>query len=276
MTGYWEELERPGPDSLTLDGKEVRVGSRVRLRPRAGGDVFDLALAGRVAVIEAIEQDLEDRLTLAVVVEDDPGRDLGLARQPGHRFFFEPDEVEPVAGQPNATGAATGPRILVAGIGNVFLGDDGFGVALADRLSRAELPAGVNVVDFGIRGMDLAFAIQDGYDAVVLLDAAPRGQPPGTLYVIEVDPEEEVAPALDTHGLDPVRVIGLVRALGATPPPMFVIGCEPQTRLRPDGEEIVAQLSEPARSALEQGVKITQSLLADLTDIPTNQEVPRT
>ena len=109
MSGYWEELERPGPDSVTIEGQELRAGSRVRLRPRAGGDVFDLALAGRLAVIEAIEQDLDGRLTFAVVVEDDPGHDLGLARQPGHRFFFSLQEVEPVAGPPSATDRSRQP-----------------------------------------------------------------------------------------------------------------------------------------------------------------------
>ena len=93
MSGYWEELERPGPDCVGAPGAELRAGSRVRLVPHAGGDVLDLALAGRTAVIESIEQDLEGSVTLAVVVEDDPGRDLGFARQPGHRFFFSPDEV---------------------------------------------------------------------------------------------------------------------------------------------------------------------------------------
>src|SRR5207248_1064837 len=151
----------------------------------------DAVLAGRTAMIEEIDQDLEGRVTLAVVVEDDPGRDLGFARQPGHRFFFSPEEVEPLAVK-EAEPLTHGPRILVAGIGNVFLGDDGFGVALADRLSRRELPPGVEVVDFGIRGMDLAFAMQEGYDAVVLLDATPRGSSPGTLYVIEVEDEEAV------------------------------------------------------------------------------------
>ena len=177
----WEELERPGPDAVLVDGVEVRRDSRVRLRPRAGGDVFDLALAGRTAVVEGVEADLEGNLLLAVVVEDDPGRDLGVHRQPGHRFFFAPEEVEPLPARVAATAA---PRVLVAGIGNVFLGDDGFGVALAGRLARRTLPPGVEVVDFGIRGMDLAYALPE-YDAAVLLDATPRGQAPGTLYVIE-------------------------------------------------------------------------------------------
>src|SRR3954453_20195596 len=135
VPSYWEGLERPGPDAVTVDGVELRARSRVRLKPRAGGDVFDLGLAGRTAVIEGIEQDLEGNLKLAVAVDDDPGRDLGLRRQPGHRFFFSPDEVEPLAGD-DGTPAVVGRRVLVAGIGNVFLGDDGFGVALADRLAR--------------------------------------------------------------------------------------------------------------------------------------------
>jgi hydrogenase maturation protease len=259
MSGYWEELERPGPDSVSVAGGELRAGSRVRLRPQAGGDIWDLALAGRAAVIEAVEQDIDGRITLAVVVEDDPGRDLGFARQPGHRFFFSPAEVEPL---PSAEVTAQ-TRILVAGVGNVFLGDDGFGVALADRLARRELPAGVDVVDFGIRGMDLAFAMQDGYDAVVLLDATPRGEAPGTLYVIEVDAAEGEM-ALDTHGMDPVKVLGLVRALGGAPPRTLVVGCEPQTRMTGDEEDVLAQLSEPVLASLDQAVKLVESVLAEI------------
>jgi hydrogenase maturation protease len=261
VSGYWEELERPGPDVVAVPGAELRAGSRVRLRPRPGGDVFDVVLAGRTAVIEAIEEDLEGRVTLAVVVEDDPGRDLGMARQPGHRFFFAPEEVE-VLGAAGESGAPK-RRILVAGIGNVFLGDDGFGVALADRLARRALPAGVEVRDFGIRGMDLAFAMQDGYDAVVLLDAIPRGEPPGTLYVIEADTEEGDA-AVDAHGMDPVKVLALVRAFGSVPPRTFVVGCEPQTRMTPDDESLVVQLTEPVRAALAPAVELVESLLSDI------------
>ena len=269
---YWEELERPGPDSVKVAGSELRPGSRVRLAPRKGGDVFDAVLAGRSAVVEGIEQDLDGNVTLAVVVDDDPGRDLGLARQPGHRFFFSPSEVEPLPAAPLSP-RSEGPRILVAGIGNVFLGDDGFGVALADRLARRELPVGVEVVDFGIRGMDLAFAMQDGYDAVVLLDATPRGERPGTMYVIEVDHSEHDQAALDTHGMDPAKVIGLVRALGGTPPRTLVVGCEPQTRMSADDEEIVARLSEPVRAALDQGVTLVESLLEELVSNEDTTEV---
>jgi hydrogenase maturation protease len=266
---YWEELERPAPDAVEVEGVELRARSRVRLRPSPGGDIMDLALAGRTAVVEGIDEDLDGNLRLAVVVEDDPGRDLGERRQPGHRFFFSPEEVEPVREEP---GAPAGRRILVAGIGNVFLGDDGFGVALAGRLARRELPPGVDVVDFGIRGMDLALAMQDGYDAAVLLDATPRGQAPGTLYLIEPDPPgEEGMP--DAHGMDPVQVLALARALAdpAGPPPRtLVVGCEPATRMSADDEEIVAALSEPVRAALDEGVRMVESLLEELI----NEEEP--
>ena len=91
---YWEELERPGPDVVEVGGVELRARSRVRLRPAPGGDIMDLALTGRTAVIEGIDEDVDGNVRLAVVVEDDPGRDLGERRQPGHRFFFAPDELE--------------------------------------------------------------------------------------------------------------------------------------------------------------------------------------
>jgi hypothetical protein len=94
----WQLLEDRTPlEDFDAGGIPLKVGDRVRLRPRAGGDIFDLALAGQVAIIEAIEQDYENKVHLAVVLEDDPGRDLGMRRQPGHRFFFSPEEVEPLS-----------------------------------------------------------------------------------------------------------------------------------------------------------------------------------
>lgn len=94
----WQLLEEKTElPSLHVGESEVRPGDRVRLRPRPGGDIFDIALAGRVATIEAIEQDYENKIHVAVVLDDDPGRDLGMLRQPGHRFFFSPEEIEPLA-----------------------------------------------------------------------------------------------------------------------------------------------------------------------------------
>jgi hydrogenase maturation protease len=245
---YWDELERPGPDVVLVDGVELRRRSRVRLRPRETADLWDRALAGRAASVEAIMEDLEGNVQLAVSVDDDPGRDLGTRR----RFYFSPAEVEPLP---------RGARVLVAGIGNVFLGDDGFGVALAQRLP--DLGEGVDVVDFGIRGMDLAYALGE-YDAAVLLDATPRGQAPGTLYVIEPSLEElDVAP--EAHGMDPVKVLALARALGGVPPRTLVLGCEPATRMDESSEEIVASLSEPVLAALDGAERLLGELLEELT-----------
>ncbi|MGH9512668.1 MAG: hypothetical protein ACRD2U_11100 [Terriglobales bacterium] len=97
MNGEWDPLaEKIAPESVRVFGVELRAGSRVRLWPQKTADIMDMALEGKVAVIEAIEQDFDDQIHFAVVVEDDPGREFGMMRQPGHRFFFSPEEVEPV------------------------------------------------------------------------------------------------------------------------------------------------------------------------------------
>ncbi len=94
----WQLLEEHNVmESVNVGGVEVKTGDRVILKPRKGGDIFDLALANQIAIIESIEQDYESKVHLAVVLEDDPGRDLGMMRQPGHRFFFAPEEIEPLA-----------------------------------------------------------------------------------------------------------------------------------------------------------------------------------
>src|SRR3954453_4709901 len=125
------------------------------------------------------------------------------------------------------------PRVLIAGVGNIFLGDDAFGVEVAPRLARGALPDGVQVVDFGIRGLDLAYALLDGYEAVILVDAAPRGGLPGTLYVIEPDCEPQAetpgAGLMEAHGMDPVKVLRLVDSMGGKVDRLVVVGCEPQT-----------------------------------------------
>jgi hydrogenase maturation protease len=164
-------------------------------------------------------------------------------------------------------------RILVAGIGNVFLGDDGFGCALAERLADRALPPGVEVVDYGIRGMDLAYALGDGYAAAVLLDAAPTGQPPGTLSLIE--PElDAVEPAIDAHGMDPVKVLGLARALGDPLPRTLVVACAPETVMTGEEDDVLAELSAPVRAALDPGVDLVESLLRELT-APAQEEESR-
>jgi hydrogenase maturation protease len=156
-------------------------------------------------------------------------------------------------------------RILVAGVGNIFLGDDGFGVEVVRRLAERDLPEGVEVVDFGIRGMDLAYALQDDYDLVVFVDATPRGDESGTVYLLEPEIEEDEEVALDTHGMDPVKVIKLARALGARPPRTLVVGCEPQVVLSgEDYEDMLMELSEPVRAAVEEAVKLIESLVEEI------------
>src|SRR5690349_12249437 len=111
------------------------------------------------------------------------------------------------------------PTIPIAGIGNIFLGDDAFGVEVVRQLSSRTLPDSVRVIDFGIRGFDLAYALLDGYDVTILVDATPRGGVPGTLYTIEPDLSashtlEAPEPMIETHGMNPMRVLGLAQAMG--------------------------------------------------------------
>jgi hydrogenase maturation protease len=248
------------PRSVTVAGVEVGRGSRVVLRPRAGGDILDQAIAGKVAVVDRVDEDMEGSVQLAVVVEDDPGRDLGEMRQPGHRFFFSPEEVEPLAGQPEPS-----TRVLVAGIGNIFMGDDAFGVEVARRLAERPLPAGVDVGDFGIRGMDLMYALGEGYDAAVFVDAVPRGEQPGTLSVIEPRLDEDDATP-DAHGMDPVKVLSLARQLGGVPERVLVVGCEPAVRMTGAEEELVGGLSEPVRAAIDDAVELVESVVKELLE----------
>lgn len=262
---FWSEAARPAVGGVTVHGVELRAGSRVRLRPHAGRDVLDLALAGRTARIEALEQELDGVTHVAVTLDDDPGRDLGEGRYPGHRFFFAPDELEPL--DERDADARSAPRILVAGIGNLFLGDDGFGVAMAQRLAARSWPSGVDVRDFGIRGLDLAYALA-GYDHAILVDAVPRGGAPGTLYLIEPALEADEAPPVpEGHGMDPAKVLHLARALGGTPPHTVIVGCEPEP-LPPDLDPtmIVGELSPRVLAAMEQAEKMVESLVAELRD----------
>jgi hydrogenase maturation protease len=124
-------------------------------------------------------------------------------------------------------------KVLVAGIGNVFLCDDGFGVAVVRRLSAehaAEIPPWVRVADYGIRGMHLAYDLAGGgYDLTIMIDATARGEPPGTVYVVALDRPLALPPLLDAHGMQPDVVPNLVAMLGENPGPMLLVGCEPAT-----------------------------------------------
>ena len=156
-------------------------------------------------------------------------------------------------------------RVLVAGVGNIFLGDDGFGVEVVRRLAQREMPEGVEVKDFGIRGMDLAYELQEDYEAVVFVDAVPRGEEPGTVYLIEPEIEEDGEVSLDTHGMDPVRVIKLSRALGTKPTRTLVVGCEPRVVLSgEDYDDMLMELSEPVQAAVGEAVKLVESLVEEI------------
>ncbi len=260
----WQLLEdKTSAESVEIGGIEVRKGDRVVLRPHAGGDIFDLALAGQTAIIETIEQDYEGKLHVAVVLEDDPGKDLGVLRQPGHRFFFKPEEIEPCSLSAIAGARTTEePKVLIAGIGNIFLGDDGFGVEVARRLAAEEFPESVRVRDFGIRGYDLTYALLEPYQLVILIDACPRGQKPGTVFVIEPELSEAAesgAPvALDGHTMNPVNVLRLATAMGPISSRIVLVGCEPETL---GGEEGQMGLSEPVSVAVDEAVKLVKHVI---------------
>jgi len=124
------------------------------------------------------------------------------------------------------------PAVLVAGVGNIFLGDDGFGVEVVRQLSTVDLPDWVKVVDYGIRGMHLAYDLAGaGHQLTIMVDATQQGDPPGTVSVIELDTEatEDISPVLDAHGMQPDVVLNLVGMLGEDPGRVLLVGCEPAT-----------------------------------------------
>ncbi len=155
------------------------------------------------------------------------------------------------------------PRILIAGVGNIFLGDDAFGSEVARRLLQRQLPEEVRVVDFGIRGLDLTYALLDGYETVILVDATSRGGLPGTLYVIEPekgDLEESCDPLLEMHSMDPVKVLRLAAAMGALVERLLLVGCEP-ARCE-ETEDMALGLSPPVQAAVDEAVPFIEALVA--------------
>jgi hydrogenase maturation protease len=261
----WQLLEdRSAVERIEVGGVEIRTGDRVRLFPRKGGDILDIALRGQIATIESIEQDYEGKSHVCVVLDDDPGRDLGLLRQPGHRFFFDASEVKPLPiNEQHQNDVVQRPRILVAGIGNIFLGDDGFGVEVAQTLAKSNFPSTVRVADFGIRGFDLAYALQDGYEATILVDAFPRGQHPGTVSVIEPDLENPASGSAEEgfvqpHAMNPMNVLRMAAAMHGPLKRVLLVGCEPATF---GGEEGKMGLSAPVEAAVQEAARVVTSLV---------------
>ena len=153
-------------------------------------------------------------------------------------------------------------KALIACVGNIFLGDDGFGVEVAQSLSKRKLPEGVSVKDYGIRGFDLAYALLDPWDLVIMVDALPRGEAPGTLYVIEpeLNGPASADTAINPHGMDPVRVLSLAASMGTISAPVLVVGCEPHDF----GDELEGRmgLSSPVQAAVEEASDMILDLVA--------------
>jgi hydrogenase maturation protease len=155
-------------------------------------------------------------------------------------------------------------RMMIAGVGNIFLGDDGFGVEVARRLAALELPDWVRVADYGISGMHLAYDLAEGYETTILIDAAPRRGEPGTVYVIEVDAGSPRAslpgpagesPLLDAHGMQPDVVFSMLDMLGADAGRVLVVGCEPASVDEGIG------LSAPVAAAVDEAVRVVLDLV---------------
>ena len=158
--------------------------------------------------------------------------------------------------------------ILVAGIGNIFLGDDAFGSEVARCMLQRRLPDDVVVKDFGIRAVDLLYSLLNNYDRVIIVDAAPRGGEPGSIYLIE--PAEKAltgreAPgedlSLDPHSMNPMRVLALARSMGAKIKNVRIVGCEPETPLLSDSETI--GLSPRVSGAIPKAIELIESLVQE-------------
>jgi hydrogenase maturation protease len=159
-------------------------------------------------------------------------------------------------------------RLLIAGVGNIFLGDDGFGVEVARRLAAADLPDWVRVADYGISGMHLAYDLAGGYNSAILADASARGGAPGTIYLIEPDVASRptaaqaddaalaASPLFNAHGMQPDVVFGVLGMLGAGTPQILVVGCEPAS------VEYGIGLSEPVAAAVDEAVGVVLDLVA--------------
>jgi hydrogenase maturation protease len=166
------------------------------------------------------------------------------------------------------------PAILVAGIGNIFMGDDAFGCEVAQRLAQKSWPAGVRVADFGIRSLDLAYALADGPGAVILIDAVSRGGEPGTVYVIEPDlsalaTADRASAALDAHTMDPLKVLRMAQGMGAALERITLVGCEPADLGPP--EEGKMGLSPQVAAAIEPAVECVDRLISRLLAEPGEQ-----
>jgi len=152
--------------------------------------------------------------------------------------------------------------ILVAGVGNIFLGDDAFGVEVVRRLATRSLPLNVQVMDFGIRGYDLAYALMEPWELVILVDAMPRGEEPGTVFLVEAELTQRPSFAFDAHSMNPAAVLQLVSDLGGKSCRILVVGCEPSTV---DADQIgEGALSQPVRAAVDEAICMIEELVTGI------------
>ena len=246
----------PFTDTMRIGGVEVGTGTRVRLRPSRRADAHDLFYAGRLATVKGVFNDVDGAQHVAVALDDDPAADM-LEWQ-GRFLYFHPDEIEVLRTR----------RVLVAGIGNIFLGDDGFGVEVIKHIDPAMLPDGTTAADFGIRGVHLAYELLEGYDALVLVDAMPLGEPAGTVAIFEPDVEAIDPTGVDAHSMNPAVVLGLLAGMGGHVSRVLVVGCQPLTLDEGIG------LSEPVAAAVGPAVEAVHQVLADIHSTPDKEPQP--
>jgi hydrogenase maturation protease len=163
-------------------------------------------------------------------------------------------------------------QILVAGVGNAWMKDDAFGGMVAKRLTEGDLPSGVSVFDFGTGGLDLAYEVMRGYDALILVDISRQDGEPGTLYVMEPDPKEiepiEDGQVVNPHGMDPQTVLRFVKTVGGWPGKVMVVACEPAVV-----EEMGLGLSPAVEQAVERGVSLVRETIEELRSDAAYEEV---
>ena len=245
----------PFTDTMRIGGVEVGAGTRVRLKPSRRADAHDLFYAGRLATVKGVFNDVDGDQHVAVALDDDPAADM-LEWQ-GRFLYFHPDEIEVLQ--------VTTQRVLVAGIGNIFLGDDGFGVEVIKNIDATSVPEGTTAVDFGIRGVHLALELLEGYDALVLIDAMPLGEPPGTVAIFEPDVESVDPTSVDAHSMSPAVVLGLLAGMGGHVSRVVVVGCQPLSLDEGIG------LSGPVSAAVGPAIEAVHQVLADIHSAPQKE-----
>jgi len=166
-------------------------------------------------------------------------------------------EPAPAGSSPATDGRGPTPRVLVAGIGNMFLTDDGFGPEAARQLALHPVPDGVRVTDYGIRGMHLALDLLDGWDRLILLDLLPGSGRPGAVHIVEIDPAEVGTGSADPHAMAPHTVLAMVCSLGGALPPTVLVGCEPQDV--GEGLGLTSVVAEAVRPAVEAVLALLES-----------------